>query len=257
MQRRWSTVLKRSPGRAKLLHMHELVEDQQPRCLEPTVLDSMAALDTLPDDVLLLIVAACSEGRLASPELDAVSGLGSLCKDVLQQLQRLRPIVCVQIRSVQIVQRLSHTTRSPWRTVLAYTGELTAAVVEEAVRGRVLSINMRRATLAPEIAECIVPGLLGAGCSLLDLKLERAQLNGTWTAVFGEAAVCSNVLRELQMDACGLVGEMPMLRLPALQSLFMYRNQLSGSLEPLIGCKALCELDLSHNELEGELERYR
>ena len=217
----------------------------------------MAALDALPDDVLLLIVAACSDGRLASPELDAVSGLNCVCKDVLQQLHRLRPIVRLQIRSVQIVQRLRHITRSPWRIVLAYTGELTAAVVEEAVRGHVLSINMRRATLAPAVAERIVPELLGAGCSLLDLKLEGVRLDNSWVAVFGEAAVCSEVLTELQMDGCCLRGPLPELQLPALQSLFMYRNQLTGSLEPLMGCTSLRELDLSDNLLTGGLEPLR
>ena len=38
-----------------------------------------AALDTLPDDLLLHIVVACGGEWLASvPELDAVSALGSL-----------------------------------------------------------------------------------------------------------------------------------------------------------------------------------
>ena len=54
---------------------------------------NVARLDALPDDLLLAIIAACGGGHLALPELEAVSGLGCLCKDVLQQLQRLRPTV--------------------------------------------------------------------------------------------------------------------------------------------------------------------
>lgn len=77
----------------------------------------------------------------------------------------------MQIRSLSVAQRLTHTTGSPWRIVLAYTGELTAAAVEEAARGRVRSINMRNRTLLPAVAKRVVPELLGAGCSLLDLKL--------------------------------------------------------------------------------------
>ena len=95
----WSSVLKRSPRKTRLLSKHEL-EDQQPGDRKTATSaapeeDSVAALDVLPDDMLLQIIAACSDGHLALPELDAVSGLGCLCKDVLQQLQRLRPVVQV------------------------------------------------------------------------------------------------------------------------------------------------------------------
>ena len=56
--------------------------------------DPAAALDTLPDDLLLHVVVACGgEWLIGVPELDAVSALGSLCKDVLQQLSRLLPFV--------------------------------------------------------------------------------------------------------------------------------------------------------------------
>ena len=216
--------------------------------------DIVAALNTLPDDMLLQIIVACSDGYINEvPELDAVSGLGSLCKDVLQQLQRLRPIVCVQIRSLTAAQR--QADGPCWRVVLLYTGEMTEAVVEEAVRGRVLSINMSRTKLVqgrgfllPEVARRVVPELLGAGCSLLELNLDGVRLNSTWEATFGVAAVCSDVLHELKMDICGLQGPMPEMRLPALQALFLFHNRLTGGLEPLAGCTALIEIDLSHNQ---------
>ena len=264
MVRRWSafaTVLRRRRLDAQVEPPYCPAAGTSPepfdysRCPETTCAEpaSSVALDTLPDDVLLQIIVACSDGHLVLPELDAVSGLDCLCKDVLQQLHRLRPIVCVQIRSLTDAQRL------PWRIVLSYTGELTAAVVEQATRGhvrsiKVINVSSATETLAPAVAERVVPGLLGPGCSLLALKLEGVKLNGTWAATLGEAVVCSEVLRELQMDSCGLVGEMPMLQLPALQSLFMYRNQLNGSLEPLMGCTSLREVDVSENLLSGSLE---
>ena len=217
----------------------------------------MASLGALLDDVLLLIIEACSDGHLTLPELDAVRGLGYLCKDVLQQLHRLRPVVRMQVHNLEVAQRLARITHSPWRIVLSYTGVLTEAVVEQATRGRIRSINARRTTLAPAVAARIVPELLGAGCSLLDLKLESVRLDDSWAAAFGEAAVCSKVLTELQIDGCSLRGPLPQLRLPALQALFMYRNALTGGLEPLIGCTALRELDLSDNRLTGGLEPLR
>ena len=113
--------------------------------------------------------------------------------------------------------------------------------------------------LAPcsaKVAKRVVPELLGAGCSLLDLKLEGLQLGsaalqvgvGSWTATFGEAAVCSTALLELQLDDCGLLGPLPELDLPALQILWMSNNHFSGDLVPLKRCTALQELDLSHNQ---------
>ena len=236
---RWialSTVLKRS------LHVRPSLVEPKAAIVgsreDPLEEDFIAALDSLPDDVLGLIIVACGGGHLFLPELGSVSGL-NCCKCVVKQLHRLRPLVCMQIRSLSITQRLIHITGSPWRIVLAYTGELTAAAVEEAARGRVRSINMRSRTLLPAVAKRVVPELLGAGCSLLDLKLEGVRLDSSWVEMFGEAAVCSEVLTELQMDGCRLRGPLPELKLPALQSLFMYRNQLTGDLKPLLGCKAL------------------
>ena len=62
--------------------------------------------------------------------------------------------------------------------------------------------------------------------------------------MFGEAAVCSTALLELQLDNCGLSGPLPELNLPALQILWLSRNQMSGGLEPLMRCTALQEIDL-------------
>ena len=101
-----------------------------------------------------------------------MSGLGSLCKDVLEQLYRLHPLVYRRVHSLPAtMERLTHC---PWRCVLLYTGEPTATVVDvvvdEARRGHVRSIDARRTTLTPAVAKRVVPELLGVGCSLLDLK---------------------------------------------------------------------------------------
>ena len=212
--------------------------------------DPAAALDTLPDDLLLHIVVACSgEWLMGVPELHAVSALGSLCNNILQQLYRLLPLVYRRVNSLPAA--MERFTHGPWRVVLLYTGEPTATVVDEAWRGHVRSIDARRTALTPAVAKRVVPELLGAGCSLLDLKLEGLQLGiGSWTAMFGEAAVCSTALLELQLDDCGLSGPLPELNLPALQILWMSNNQMSGGLEPLMRCTALQELDLSHNQSE-------
>ena len=192
---------------------------------------------------------AAGSGCWACPSSTvAVSGLGSLCKDVLEQLYRLHPLVYRRVHSLPAtMERLTHC---PWRCVLLYTGEPTATVVDvvvdEARRGHVRSIDARRTTLTPAVAKRVVPELLGVGCSLLDLKLEGLQLGvGSWsTAMFGEAAVCSTALLELQLDDCGLSGPLPELNLPALQILWLSRNQMSGGLEPLMRCTALQEIDL-------------
>ena len=221
-------------------------------------------LASFPDDEFLLVVAACGDTEDGVPLLEAVKGLGGLCKGMQQQLRRLRPLVGV--RSLAVVQRPAHV---PWHVVLLYTGVPTMAVVDQARQGRVRSIvamhgpQPRVTTLAPAVARRVVPCLLGTGCSLLKLEMWQARLNNTWAATFGEAAVCSTVLRELTLFQCGLRGPLPELRLPALLklcvtasncSLSSEPNQLAGSLEPLRGCTALQKLSLSNNQLTGGLK---
>ena len=84
------------------------------------------------------IIAACSEAHIAVPELEAVSGLQCLCKEVRRQLYRLRPIVRVRVGNLAVAQRF--LTHGLWRVVVWYTGELTAEVVDQAARSRVRSI---------------------------------------------------------------------------------------------------------------------
>ena len=220
-----------------------------------------AALDALPDDVLLKIISACTDALLRHvtvPKLEAVKGLSSASKEVRRQLYRLRPLVGVQVtRSLTVAQRLRRRMMcalGPWEVVLLFVGEATAMVVEQSRRGRVLSIDAHGTTLTRDVASRVVPELLGAGSSLRVLGLSHVHLNDSWAATFGEAAVCSEELRELQLDGCQLCGPLPNLRLPKLQVLFLSRNRLTGSLEPLKGCTALRELDVSHNFLSGSLE---
>ena len=56
----------------------------------------VAGLDVLPDDVLLQIIALAGVHNMHALFVD-VNGLGC-CKDMLQQLYRLRPIVSVQVK---------------------------------------------------------------------------------------------------------------------------------------------------------------
>ena len=97
----------------------------------------MAALDALPDDALLSIITACTDVLLrhtAVPKLEAVCGLGRLCKDLRRQLYRLRPLVGVHVRSLTVAQRLRRwrSTRGPWEVVFLHMGDATAVVVEQA-----------------------------------------------------------------------------------------------------------------------------
>ena len=171
---------------------------------------------------------------------------------MLQQLHRLQPLE--GIRSLAVVQRPAH---GPWRVALLYTGELTAAVLDQARQGSVRSIETGLTSLVAAVARRVVPELLGAGCSLLELLLDNMQLNSTWAATFGEAAVCSAVLRSLSLEGCSLRGPLPELRLPALQLLNLHNNELTGGLEPLRSCTALLALSLGSNQLTGRLEPLR
>ena len=206
-------------------------------------------LVSLPDEALQQVIAACGFTEDGVPLFDAVKGLGCLSKGMRQQLYRLRPLVGV--RSLAVVQQPNH---GPWRVTLLYEGDLTEAVVEQARLGRVRSINASLRKLYPAVGERVVPEMLGAGCSLLELDLSGAGLKGTWASIFGEAAVCSAVLRRLYLNLCKLSGPLPELRLPALQVLDLSNNQWTGGLEPLSGCTGLQRLFLFSNELAGNLE---
>ena len=144
--------------------------------------------------------------------------------------------------------------RGPWEVVFFHRGDATAVVVEQARRGRVVSIDAHGTTLAPDVASRVSSELLGDGCSLRVLDLSHVDLNGSWATTFGEAAVCSGELREMQLDGCQLCGVLPEMNLPKLLVLSLSRNRLTGTLEPLKGCTALRELRLSHNRLTGSLE---
>ena len=221
-----------------------------------TVTDAAVTLVSLPDDALLLVIAACSNFKDDPPLFYAVKGLGCVSKGMRQQLYQLRPLVGVQ--SLAVVQRPAH---DPWRVMLLYYGELTEAVMEQAQQGRVHSIGAGQhrytMTLAPAVARRVVPELLGAGCSLVDLDLDHVVLNGTWASTFGEAAVCSAALLSLSLYRCGLQGPLPELRLPALQWFDLDGSHLTGGLEPLRSCMALRVLSLGSNHMTGGLEPLR
>ena len=72
--------------------------------------------------------------------------------------------------------------------------------------------------------------------------------------MFGDAAVCSNLLIELHLDSCGLWGNIPELHLPAARIIYMSDNELTGTLAPLSGCLVLEELGLDGNHLTGTLQ---
>ena len=218
-------------------------------------------LASLSDDIILLIVAAFDQRHRGGDDVPlfvAVKGLGCLSWGMRRQLHRLRPLVGVQSLAV-VQQRPAH---GPWCVTLLYTGQLlTEAVMEQARQGRVRSIDTEvytridtLPTLAPAVARRVVPELLGAGSSLLDLALSALVLNDTWVSTFGEVAVCSVVLRSLTLR-CGLRGPLPELRLPALQVLKLYNNHFTGGLEPLRGCTALLELMLGGNRLTASSVR--
>ena len=229
-------------------------------------------LVSLPANAFQQVIAACSFTEDGVPLFDTVKGLGCVSKGMRQQLHQLRPLVGV--RNLAVVQRPAH---GPWHVTLLYEGELSEAVLEQAQQGRVRSINASLRKLVPAVARRVVPELLGASCSLLLLELSGVGLKDTWASTFGEAAVCSAVLRKLYLNLCRLQGPLPELRLPALHvldlsnnqqtggleplrvctalvTLFLFNNQLTGGLEPLRGCTALQELNLASNQLTGSLE---
>ena len=208
-------------------------------------------LTSLPDDAILLVIVACARWE-GVPLFEAVKGLACLSKGMRQQLYRLQPLVGVH--SLTVLLRPAH---GPWRVTLMYEGALTKTVLKQARQGRVRWIDLLCTRLAPAMARRVVPDLLGAGCSLLEFVMQSVDLDGTWVKIFGEAAVCSPVLRSLSLESCRLLGPLPELRLPALQVLHLSFNSLSGGLEPLRGCTALRELEISQNNLTGSLEPLR
>ena len=235
------------------------------------------ALDSLPDEMLQHVLTAFTFAFTNSatseddgiPAFEELKGLGCVSKGMLQQLHRLRPLVGVL--NLAVVQLPAH---GPWRPMLLYKGELTEAVVEQVRQGRVCSIKAVQPfsrldgsestppygtlSLTRVVARRVVPDMLGADCSLLQLDMSfSVQLDGTWTARFGKKVLCSAVLRGLMMEQCGLRGPLPELRLPALQVLQLPYNNLTGGLEPLQGCTALRYLDVGHNKLTGGLEPLR
>ena len=69
-------------------------------------------IDTLPDDVVQQLIAACSFSYpllLPVPLFNIVKGLGCVSKGMRQQLHRLQPLVGVW--SLAVMQRPAH---GPW-----------------------------------------------------------------------------------------------------------------------------------------------
>ena len=218
---------------------------------------------SLPDELLLLVIKACNEPIPVSnglPLFEHVKGLACLSKGLQQQLHRLQPLVGVP--SLTVVQRPAH---GPWRVMLQHRAKLTKAVVQLAQQGRVHSIHyghdyekpLGSTLLAKSVVKRVIPELLGEGCSLLEFSLLGVVLNGTWAATLGEQVVCSAVLLRLFLFQCNLRGPLPELRLPALQTLDLSFNQLTGGLEPLAACTSLQQISLFQNQLTGGLEPLR
>ena len=200
------------------------------------------SLTVLPDDILLQVIGACNT-RHGVPLFEEVKGL--VCSKALrQQFHRLQPLVGV--RSLAVVQRERHgpwlspratatvqrSAHGPWHVVLLYEGVLTSALLKQAQQGHVRSIDGRMTAHMLEnlkskkaveraiaLLKRVLPELLGTDCPLLELNLASVSLNGAWASVLNGAAVCSAVLRTLNLNDCGLRGPLPQLRLPALQYL--------------------------------------
>ena len=250
-------------------------------------------LDTMTDDAFQEIFAACISYDLLVPLIKEVVGLVCLSKGMQQQLHRLRPLVGVQ--SLIAMQRSTWPCNAafhPWRVMLLYkvpcgrsvSDSDMEAILSLTLQGCVHSIDVSCHCLSFRCGgrvsfrcgDCknadsplalrsrlprMVPKLLGVGCSLLELDLScMPNMKGTWASTFGEAAVCSAVLRKLRVAGEGggsgscLRGPLPELRLPALQELYLRNHQFTGGLEPLQFCTGLQTLEVSHNLLEGGFE---
>jgi len=243
-------------------HSHDSATARMDMCSEAAVAPTLV---TLSEDAFRHVLAACSGADYDMPLFDAVKGLACLSKGMLQQLHRLRPLVGVT--SLAVVQRQAarsrrvRVTEGPWRVTLLYKGKLTLAVVKQAWQGSVHSIDARfcpsHTSLAIALTRRTVPVLMCKGCKLIELDVSGVRLGGTWASAFGEVAEGSAVLRSLRLSSCRLRGALPELRLPALQTLDLSSNALTGGLEPLQGSTALQQLDLSFNALTGGLEPLR
>ena len=263
-------------GRAR--RARESLRHEKPRAAVVRM-DAGPTLDTLPDDALRMVFAACSAADDVAL-FEEVMGLGCLSKAMQQQLHRLRPLVGV--KSLAAVQRSTwpcYEAFHPWHVVLLYKVQdwwcvsqtEMVAISSLARQGHVHSIDAsceERAWRGPLKYRllCAVPELLGAGCqpcSLLELDLSfiarEPNMDGTWASTFGEAVACSAALRKLRVAGeatlrSGLRGPLPELRLPALQELDLGHNKFTGGLEPLRLCTALQELNLNCNRLSGGLD---
>ena len=109
-----------------------------------------------------------------------MKGLGCLSKGMRQQIHRLRPLVGV--RSLADVQRPTH---GPWLVKLLYQGVLTDAVVvrygsgARAAGARAhdrLTVDSRCLVVGAGLVwSHVVPELLGAGGSLLELDISHTR----------------------------------------------------------------------------------
>jgi len=243
---------------------------QDPASTGPGSADA-PTLEALHDDAFRELIAACSAASEGVPLLEEVMGL-QCSKALLLQLHRLRPLVGV--RSLAFMRGPAHA-QGPWRFALLYAerpGRPTNqsclelwALRELLLQGRVHSITSTRRCFLDALSQStegkrLFPQLLGKACSLRELDLSslrplKAFPYAQSTEVRTGGALCSKHLRRLRLTHCQLPGPMPELRLPALQELQLFDNQLTGDLGPLRGCVALQTLDVAFNhELSGCLK---
>jgi hypothetical protein len=224
----------------------------------PDEQDPAAALDTLPDDHLLHIVVACGgEWLLGVPELH---GRGERSWQPVQRcLGAALSIGYIPSCTprVQAGPQPPRNNGAPHSLPVAMRAAVHGRANGDS-RGRSRGRSAARARAldrrAPHHADPGGGEARGPGATWRGLLAARPQARGLATrgwprgarqsAMFGEAAVCSTALLELQLDDCGLSGPLPELNLPALQILWLSRNQMSGGLEPLMRCTALQEIDL-------------